>query len=108
MNGAMPEGARTMDTTGAASRFETLLYVKKGSTAYVTLNRPKVMNALNQKAIAELTEVFTDSRDDSSIRGGHSNWKPATRPSLREPISPNSRVLLPSGTKADLRPVNRC
>jgi enoyl-CoA hydratase len=49
-----------MDTTGAASRFETLLYVKKGSTAYVTLNRPKVMNALNHKAIAELTEVFTD------------------------------------------------
>jgi hypothetical protein len=58
-----------MDTTAAESRFETLLYVKKGSTAYVTLNRPKVMNALNQKAIAELTEVFTDSRDDASIRG---------------------------------------
>jgi enoyl-CoA hydratase len=65
----MAEGVSTMDTTGAASRFETLLYVKKGSTAYVTLNRPKVMNALNQKAIAELTEVFADSRDDSSIRG---------------------------------------
>jgi enoyl-CoA hydratase/carnithine racemase len=65
----MAEGVSTMDTTGAASRFETLLYVKKGSTAYVTLNRPKVMNALNQKAIAELAEVFADSRDDSSIRG---------------------------------------
>jgi enoyl-CoA hydratase len=63
----MPEGLGTMDTTAAESRFETLLYVKKGSTAYVTLNRPKVMNALNQKAIE--TEVFTDSRDDASIRG---------------------------------------
>jgi enoyl-CoA hydratase/carnithine racemase len=59
----------TMDTIAAVSRFETLLYVKKGSTAYITLNRPKVMNALNQKAIAELTEAFTDSRDDASIRG---------------------------------------
>jgi enoyl-CoA hydratase/carnithine racemase len=69
VNEAMPEGVNTMDTTAAASRFETLLYVKKGSIAYVTLNRPKVMNALNQKAIAELTEAFTDSRDDASIRG---------------------------------------
>jgi enoyl-CoA hydratase/carnithine racemase len=58
-----------MDVTAAASRFETILYAEKGSTAYVTLNRPKVMNALNQKAIAELTEAFTDSRDDASIRG---------------------------------------
>ncbi len=49
--------------------FETVLYEKRGGTAYVTLNRPKVMNALNQRAIAELRAAFDDARDDPAVRG---------------------------------------
>lgn len=49
--------------------FSTLLYEKKASVAYVTLNRPDVMNALNQRAIEELHAAFTDARNDASIRG---------------------------------------
>ena len=48
---------------------ENVLYEKKGAIAYVTLNRPKVLNALNKATIAELTEVFEDARDDDSVRG---------------------------------------
>jgi enoyl-CoA hydratase/carnithine racemase len=49
---------------------ENLLYEKKGAIAYVTLNRPKVLNALNQQTWKELRTVFEDARDDPEIRGG--------------------------------------
>jgi enoyl-CoA hydratase/carnithine racemase len=48
---------------------ENLLYEKKGAIAYVTLNRPKVLNALNRQTWKELRTVFEDARDDPEIRG---------------------------------------
>ena len=45
------------------------MYEKKGLIAYVTINRPKVLNALNAKTISELRSAFEDARDDSGIRG---------------------------------------
>src|SRR5215204_368954 len=48
---------------------ENLLYEKKGAIAYVRLNRPKVLNALNQQTWKELRTVFEDARDDPEIRG---------------------------------------
>jgi enoyl-CoA hydratase/carnithine racemase len=53
----------------SALKLENILYGKKGPIAYVTLNRPKVLNALNQATIAELKAVFEDARDDSTVRG---------------------------------------
>src|SRR5208283_3551432 len=35
----------------------------------VTVNRPKVLNALNQKTIAELATVFEEAGKDSSVLG---------------------------------------
>jgi enoyl-CoA hydratase len=49
--------------------FQAITYVKRGVTAYITLNRPTVLNALNQITILELTAAFTDVRDDDGIRG---------------------------------------
>jgi enoyl-CoA hydratase len=48
---------------------ETVTYEKKGAIAYVTLNRPKVLNALNKTALADLRAAFEDARDDSTLRG---------------------------------------
>ena len=48
--------------------YENLLYEKKEGIAYITLNRPKTLNALNRKTIEELQEVFLDARDDSEVR----------------------------------------
>jgi enoyl-CoA hydratase len=48
---------------------ENVLYAKKDAIAYVTLNRPKVLNALNQRTWQELRTVFEDARDDTVIRG---------------------------------------
>jgi enoyl-CoA hydratase/carnithine racemase len=38
--------------------YETLLYEIRSGVAYVTVNRPQKLNALNQKAIQELTDCF--------------------------------------------------
>ena len=48
---------------------QNILYEKNGPIAYVTLNRPKVLNALNQTVFSELKAAFEDARDDSSVRG---------------------------------------
>jgi enoyl-CoA hydratase len=48
--------------------FETLLYDCHNHIATVTLNRPKVLNALNAKVLEELESLFVDITEDSSIR----------------------------------------
>jgi enoyl-CoA hydratase len=48
---------------------ENVLYAKKGPIAYVTLNRPKVLNALNSATWRDLRSAFEDARDDPAIRG---------------------------------------
>ena len=46
-----------------------VLYAKKGSIAYVTVNRPKVLNALNTPTWSDLRTAFKDARDDAAMRG---------------------------------------
>jgi enoyl-CoA hydratase len=58
-----------MSTPAAALTLENVLYEKKGAIAYVTLNRPKVLNALNQRTWEELRAAFEDARDDAQVRG---------------------------------------
>jgi len=48
--------------------YENLLYEKRERIAYITFNRPKVLNALNRKTVEELRQVLLDARDDSEIR----------------------------------------
>src|SRR5246500_882912 len=58
-----------MSSPASALKLENVLYEKKGPIAYVTINRPKVLNALNAKTISELRSVFHDARDDAAVRG---------------------------------------
>jgi enoyl-CoA hydratase len=53
----------------ATTGFETVLYKKQDGIAYITLNRPQVLNALNKRAIADLKAAFEDARDDSEVHG---------------------------------------
>jgi enoyl-CoA hydratase len=46
-----------------------VLYEKKGAIAYVTINRPKVLNALNGPTLDSLSAAYEDARDDAAIRG---------------------------------------
>ena len=58
-----------MGLSAAALQLENVVYEKKGPIAYVRINRPKVMNALNRRTITDLKAAFEDARDDSSVRG---------------------------------------
>ena len=48
---------------------ENVLYEKKGAIAYVTLNRPKVLNALSQRTWENMRTAFEAARDDAEVRG---------------------------------------
>ena len=58
-----PGGAPT------ALTLANIMYQKKGAFAYVTVNRPKVLNALNKATWADLRTAFEDARDDAAVRG---------------------------------------
>jgi enoyl-CoA hydratase/carnithine racemase len=45
------------------------LYETKGAIAYVTVNRPKVLNALNTPTWSDLRRAFERARDDATVRG---------------------------------------
>ncbi len=55
--------------TTAALNLANVLYEKKNGIAYVTVNRPKVLNALNTPTWKDLRTAFEDARDDLTIRG---------------------------------------
>src|SRR5512147_3138364 len=57
-----------MASSVATPTFENLLFEKKNSIAYVTVNRPKVLNALNMATMEELRAVFHAIKADDTIR----------------------------------------
>jgi enoyl-CoA hydratase/carnithine racemase len=48
--------------------FETVIYEKKGATAFITMNRPESLNALNVQMHEDLGAVWADFRDDDDLR----------------------------------------
>ena len=52
-----------------AHALANVVYEKKDAIAYVTVNRPKVLNALNAATWQDLRTAFTDAQNDSAIRG---------------------------------------
>jgi enoyl-CoA hydratase/carnithine racemase len=48
--------------------YENILLEKKNAIAYVTINRPKVLNALSLATMQELGAAFHEIKNDASIR----------------------------------------
>jgi enoyl-CoA hydratase len=48
--------------------FETLLCEKRDGIAYITLNRPQKLNALNRKVMEELKACFEDAGRDQEVK----------------------------------------
>jgi len=48
--------------------FETVIYEKKEQIAVMTLNRPKVLNAMNKQLWLDLRDAFLEARRDDEIR----------------------------------------
>jgi enoyl-CoA hydratase/carnithine racemase len=53
----------------AALMLDNVLYEKQDGLAYVTVNRPRVLNALNTPTWKDLRKAFEDARDDGAVRG---------------------------------------
>jgi enoyl-CoA hydratase/carnithine racemase len=64
-----------MDASVAEKQAEAMLgltnvlYEKKVGIAYVTVNRPKVLNALNTPTWKDIRTAFEDARDDPAVHG---------------------------------------
>ncbi len=50
-------------------QLENIIYDVRDGIAYVTVNRPKVLNALNDQTMEELKHVFLDIRHRNDVRG---------------------------------------
>jgi enoyl-CoA hydratase len=58
-----------MSGTELSPSFENITYLVNGPVAYITLNRPKTMNALNRKTVEELYSAFQRVKEDSRVQG---------------------------------------
>src|SRR5438270_14013277 len=58
-----------MSSTAVSTSFENITYDVKGSIGYITLNRPKVMNALNRRTVEELNAAFHAAKEDATSKG---------------------------------------
>jgi enoyl-CoA hydratase/carnithine racemase len=64
----VPKAAPVISPT-AALTLANVLYEKKNAIAYVTVNRPKLLNALNTPTWEDLRTAFEDARNDPTVRG---------------------------------------
>ena len=61
--------ASATETSAPAPTLANVLYEKKDAIAYVTVNRPKVLNALNTPTWKDLRTAFEDARENAAVRG---------------------------------------
>ncbi|WFU82432.1 enoyl-CoA hydratase-related protein [Bradyrhizobium sp. CIAT3101] len=64
-----PPPAVPADSLAAVLTLANVLYEKRGAIAYVTVNRPKVLNALNTPTWKDLRTAFEHAQDDDAVRG---------------------------------------
>ena len=65
-----PSPAASYDASPApALTLANVLYERRGTIAYVTVNRPKVLNALNVPTWQDLRTAFEAAQNDPAVRG---------------------------------------
>src|SRR3974377_797098 len=50
-----------------AAKYHDILYEVKAQVAWVTINRPRVLNAFREQTLDELIDALKTTRDDPSI-----------------------------------------
>jgi enoyl-CoA hydratase/carnithine racemase len=64
-----PSAASELSARLTTPALANVLYEKKDAIAYVRVNRPKVLNALNTPTWKDLRIAFEDARDDATVLG---------------------------------------
>jgi enoyl-CoA hydratase/carnithine racemase len=64
-----PSAASELSARLTTPALANVLYEKKDAVAYVTVNRPKVLNALSTPTWKDLRTAFEDARDDAAVLG---------------------------------------
>lgn len=62
--GSMQLDSASESRKGTSMGYQYVVYEKKGHIAYVTINRPEVMNALHYDTNVELSDAFDDFKQD--------------------------------------------
>ncbi|HEV8522911.1 MAG TPA: enoyl-CoA hydratase-related protein [Terriglobales bacterium] len=57
-----------MALSATLTQYENILYDTRANIAYITVNRPKVLNALNMATMEELRHAFTAAKEDPQVR----------------------------------------
>jgi enoyl-CoA hydratase len=83
----------------AALALANVQYEKKGLIAYVTVNRPKVLNALNTPTWTDLKAAFEDAKADASVHGVILTGA-GDKAFIAAPTSANSRMSMPMKRKS--------
>src|SRR5258707_11812549 len=52
---------------GADRSYQDILYEVKDQVAWVTINRPRVLNAFREQSLDEMIDALKSTRDDPSI-----------------------------------------
>ena len=65
----MMDAPLTEKPAAATLGLANVLYEKKDAIAYVTINRPKVLNALNTPTWTDIRTAFENARDDMAVQG---------------------------------------
>jgi enoyl-CoA hydratase len=66
---AITSSPAVVPTGSNAPTLANVLYKKQGAIAYVTVDRPKVLNALNAPTWQDLRTAFEDAQNDPAVRG---------------------------------------
>jgi enoyl-CoA hydratase / 3-hydroxyacyl-CoA dehydrogenase len=66
---AVPEILKKHQQTGKAFEFRWVDMKAKDQVAYITINRPEAMNALNEAVVRQLEENFSEAESNPDIKG---------------------------------------
>ncbi|MFH0784359.1 MAG: 3-hydroxyacyl-CoA dehydrogenase NAD-binding domain-containing protein [Pseudomonadota bacterium] len=66
---AVPEILRKHQQTGKPFEFRWVDIKTKDQVAYITINRPEAMNALNESVVRQLEERFSEAENNPDIKG---------------------------------------
>src|SRR5207302_663056 len=63
------EWPRLLRVQHVAMAYENVLYERELPAAVITINRPRVLNAINHQTIAEIGQALDEADADSEVRG---------------------------------------